>query len=112
MKRTFIFDNQVQALIREQFISEQQVRQMETEIMLGYGKTVPHTAGIKKIRCGAAGRGKRGGIRVLFADYPKAGKTHLLAGLTKNQRADFSQGELKILCVLKRQLDKIYEERR
>ncbi|MBN1942333.1 MAG: hypothetical protein JW849_03465 [Phycisphaerae bacterium] len=82
---------------------------MEIEIMLGYGDVVPHTAGIRKIRCGGAARGKRGGLRILFADYPAAGKTYLLAGLVKNQRATFSRAELKILQQLKRNLDKLHE---
>jgi len=78
--------------------------------MLGYGDVVPHTAGIRKIRCGRSGRGKRGGIRVLFADYPLVGRTYLLAGLLKNQRADFTPGELKVLRKLKLQLDRLNED--
>lgn len=109
MKREFIFDEQVQALICDLNVPEVMVSRMEIEIMLGYGDVVPHTGGIRKIRCGGAGRGKRGGLRILFADYPAAGKTYLLAGLTKNQRATFSQVELKILQQLKRKLDKLHE---
>ncbi len=109
MKREFIFDDLVQDLIQELNIPEDLVSQMELEIMRGYGDVVPHTAGIRKIRCGGSGRGKRGGIRILFADYPRVGKTYLLAGLTKNQQADFSQAELKILQQLKRKLDRLHE---
>ena len=110
MKREFIFDSQVQALISEQHIADAQVRRMEIEIMLGYGDVVPHAVGIRKIRCGRRGRGKRGGIRVLFADYPQAGRTYLLAGLLKNQRADFSRNELEVLRKLKRRLDRLNED--
>lgn len=109
MKRLFIYDKLVQAIIRDLSIDEQQVIQMENEIMLGYGDVVPNTAGIRKIRCGITSRGKRGGIRILFADYPQVNKTYLLTALQKNQRANFSQQELKILRQLKRQLDKLNE---
>lgn len=109
MKRLFIYDKQVQAVIRELGIDEEQLLQMENEIMYGYGDVVPNTSGIKKIRCGITSRGKRGGIRILFADYPQVNKTYMLTALQKNQRADFSQQELKILKNLKQQLDRLNE---
>ena len=108
MKREFIENLQVSRALRISGVSDEHVCQMETQIMLGLGDTVPQTAGIKKIRCGAAGRGKRGGVRVLFADYPKAGKTYLLAALSKAQQADFSKDELKVLRRLKKQLDALH----
>ena len=79
--------------------------------MQGYGAIVPGTGGVKKIRCGAGGHGKRGGVRVLFADYPGAGVTYLLSALGKGQRANFNQSELKIIKQLKRQLDKIHRSK-
>ena len=85
---------------------------MEKAIMVGLGETIVHAAGIKKIRCGTEGKGKRGGVRVLFADYPQAGKTYLLAALGKAERANFSKSELKILRDLKKQLDALHRSRK
>ncbi len=111
MKREFIENNQVRQTLESNGVSDEQVREMEKEIMQDRGTIVSGTGGIKKIRCGAAGRGKRGGIRVLFADYPKAGITYLLSALGKSERADFGRDELKVLRELKRQLDKIHGRR-
>jgi hypothetical protein len=111
MERKFVFGRQLQHLITSQRISDAQVRQMEVEIMLGYGDVVPNTAGLRKIRCGGQGRGKRGGIRVLFADYPNAGVTYLLAGMVKNQQGDFPRDELRVLKELKRHLDKLHKDK-
>lgn len=108
MKREFIENRQVKETYAENGVTDEQVRDMEKEIMQGLGKTVPGTAGIRKIRCGAQGRGKRGGVRVLFADYPEAGKAYLLAALSKNEKADFTKEEQAILRDLKLQLDEYH----
>lgn len=108
MKREFVESSQVRQVFKTNGVSDEHVREMEKQVMQGCGAIVPGTGGVKKIRCGAAGRGKRGGVRVLFADYPDAGVTYLLSALGKSQRVDFNQFELKTIKQLKRQLDKIH----
>ncbi|MDY7010385.1 MAG: addiction module toxin RelE [Planctomycetota bacterium] len=108
MKREFIESSQVREAFKANGVSDEQNREMEKQIMQGYGAIVPGTGGVKKIRCGASGRGKRGGVRVLFADYPRFGVTYLLSALGKGERVDFSREELKVIKHLKQQLDKMH----
>jgi hypothetical protein len=55
------------------------------------GELVPGTGGVRKLRWGLEGRGKRGGARVVYfyhnADIP----LFALTAYAKNERADLSQ---------------------
>jgi len=107
MKRTFVEDPDVRKVLDDNGVSDRQIRDMQYAIMHGAGKTMAGTGGVKKIRCGAAGRGKSGGVRVVFADYPATGKTFLLAALGKSDRENFTQAERNELRELKRALDRM-----
>jgi len=106
MEREFIESHGVRDTLKDNGVSDEQVRDMEIAIMFGGGTTIARTSGLKKIRCGAQGRGKRGGVRIVFADYPQAGKTFLVAALGKTDREDFTNREYRELRKLKRMLDK------
>jgi len=105
MEREFIESHNVRKILKDNGVSDRHPCEMETEIMLGGGATVGRTGGLKKIRCGAAGRGKRGGVRVIFADYPDKGQTYLIAALGKGDKEDFTDREYQELRRLKRMLD-------
>lgn len=83
-----------------------------TEITAGRTITVPKTGGVQKIRCAPKGQGKRGGVRVVLADYPGVKETYVFGVLSKSDREDFTSGEYKQLRELKRQIDNIIHTRR
>jgi hypothetical protein len=84
---------------------------MQREIMQHKGDLVPGTGGLKKIRCATPGQGKSGGIRVLFADYPRAGLTLLVAAFAKNVKENLSPAERNVLAQLKAALDRAMARR-
>jgi hypothetical protein len=106
MKRVFVEDPEVLSVLDANGVSDAQVLAMQHEIMRGAGNTVSGTGGLKKIRCGAEGRGKSGGVRVIFADYPAAGTAFLPAAFGKNEKADLTPGERDGLKKVKRVLDR------
>ena len=57
------------------------------------GDIIPGTGGIRKIRWGAKGRGKRGGVRVIY--YWRTAKSHiyLMGVYGKNETADLTSKE-------------------
>jgi len=61
------------------------------------GDLIPGGGGIRKLRWGAEGRGKRGGVRIVqfFADerFP----VFLLDLFAKNERANYSDAELALV---------------
>ena len=57
------------------------------------GDLVPGAGGIRKIRWGLAGRGKRGGARVIHFFHSLDLPVFALTMFAKNERADLSQAE-------------------
>ena len=66
------------------------------------GDVIPGTAGLRKVRWAASGRGKRGGARVIYFHRPTAGSVALLIAYTK---AKFDNLPTEFLKRLKEQYD-------
>ncbi len=59
------------------------------------GKVVPGSGGVRKLRWGAEGRGKRGGLRVIYYLRLARGQIWMLTLYGKNVRADIPSHVLK-----------------
>jgi hypothetical protein len=59
------------------------------------GDIIPGTGGLRKIRVGRRGMGKRGGARVVYFFHNADAPVLLLAIYAKNERADLSAAEKK-----------------
>ena len=67
------------------------------------GSAIPGTGGLRKIRWSGQGRGKRGGIRVIYFWHVQSATLLMLFAFRKNERADLTPGQ-------KAALRKIVEE--
>src|SRR4029079_18035830 len=54
------------------------------------GDLIPGTGGVRKLRWGLEGRGKRGGARVIYFYHGVVMPLFLLSAYAKNERADLS----------------------
>jgi hypothetical protein len=57
------------------------------------GEIIPETGGVRKIRWALAGRGKRGGARVIYYYHNERLPVFLLAAYGKNEKANLSMAE-------------------
>lgn len=57
------------------------------------GEIIPETSGVRKIRWALAGRGKRGGARVIYYYHNERLPLFLLAAYGKNEKANLSKAE-------------------
>ncbi len=57
------------------------------------GEIIPETRGVRKIRWALAGRGKRGGARVIYYYHNERRPLFLLAAYGKNEKANLSKAE-------------------
>ena len=57
------------------------------------GELIPGTGGVRKLRWGLEGRGKRGGARVIYFYHSEAMPLFALTAYAKNERTDVSQAD-------------------
>jgi hypothetical protein len=57
------------------------------------GNVIPETGGVRKLRWGIPGRGKRGGARVIYYYHSERLPVFLLAAYAKNEKANLSKAE-------------------
>ncbi len=62
-----------------------------------WGKVIPGSGGLRKLRWAGSGRGKRGGLRVIYYWQTADGQIWLLLAYPKSEREDLSHDEIKQL---------------
>lgn len=75
------------------------------------GVLMQGTGGIRKLRWARSGRGKSGGVRVVYYFHNQEMPLYLLTIFGKNERADLSMEEKSTLCRLVRELVKYWSQR-
>jgi hypothetical protein len=68
------------------------------------GDLIPGTGGLRKVRIGRSGSGKRGGARIVYYFYNAEHPILLLALYAKNEKADLSAREKKEFAALVKEI--------
>lgn len=68
------------------------------------GKIIPASGGLRKIRWKSEGRGKRGGLRLIYFWDVREDKIYMLLIYKKNNQEDLNTNQLKILRNLVKEL--------
>jgi hypothetical protein len=91
---TSIFTRQVQSLL-----SDEEYRQLQTVLVLhpDLGVVIPGSGGLRKVRWTIQGRGKRGGVRVIYYWIVIHDKILMLFMYAKNEQEDLTPEQLKVL---------------
>lgn len=91
---TSVFSRQLYGLL-----SDDGYRALQTALSLRpeQGTLIPGTGGLRKLRWPLRGKGKRGGLRVIYYLYSTQDVIYLLLLYSKNQQEDLTQGQLKRL---------------
>lgn len=91
---TSIFTRQVQALL-----SDDDYRELQLALILhpDSGAIIPGGGGLRKIRWSMQGRGKRGGVRVIYYWIDAQNKILMLFMYAKNEQEDLTPEQLKVL---------------
>src|SRR5688572_23912183 len=87
-----------QASIAKLF-SEDDLAALQTILLLqpDVGDVIPHSGGLRKVRVPARGKGKRGGGRVIYHWAAADSQIFLLYAYAKNQRADITTKQARML---------------
>lgn len=76
------------------------------------GVVIPDTGGVRKLRWGRSGSGKRGGARVIYFYHQPEAPLYLLLAYAKAEREDMSQDEKKAVAEFAAQLKRLATERK
>ncbi|MCQ3935563.1 MAG: hypothetical protein DPW18_00815 [Chloroflexi bacterium] len=91
---THIFTRQVLLLLSDE---EYRLLQSVLANRPDAGVIIPSSGGLRKMRWGMTGRGKRGGVRVIYYWAVKQERILMLLIYPKNVKDDMTQEQLKIL---------------
>ncbi len=91
---TPIFTRRIEALL-----SDDQYRKLQALLALRpeSGPVIPGGGGLRKIRWSIAGRGKRGGVRVIYYWAPRLDVVLMLYIYAKNKQENLTPTETKML---------------
>ena len=98
-QETHIFTREITSLLTEDEYAELQgVLIVQPEA----GDVIPGTGGLRKLRWTQRrrGKGKRGGIRVIYYWYVNGSLIYMLLAYSKNQQDDLSTSEKRLLSRL------------
>ena len=86
------------AQIRD-FLSDEEYRALQLALVMRpeQGALIHGGGGLRKLRWGFRGRGKRGGIRVIYYWSPARDTTYMLLAFAKVRQSELTPEQLKIL---------------
>jgi len=76
------------------------------------GDLIPGTGGLRKVRVGRGGSGKRGGARVIYFHHEASMPLFALTAFAKNEQADLSQQDRNDFRQLTTLLVKVFKRRK
>ena len=97
---TSIFTSAIRDLLKDD-----EYRSLQVALLLRpeQGKIIPGTGGLRKVRWGAKGRGKRGGCRVIYFWDRRQSVFYMLFAYAKGVQDDLTPSQAKALRKLVRE---------
>lgn len=95
MLRLFIYTNEFNRLWKLAGLNDIDMRKLENELLNNTksGRVIQGTRGLRKLRWKIRGKGKSGGIRIFYIDFPMHSKLFLISVLFKNEDDNIGEKE-------------------
>jgi hypothetical protein len=86
-------------------LDDEQYRALQLALLLRpeQGQLIPGARGLRKLRWGAEGRGKRGGVRTIYYWAVEEHVCYMLYVYAKNEQGDLTPAQAKALARLVRE---------
>lgn len=94
-----IFESSHFEAVRERYLNDLEYSLLQRHLILDpkVGEVIRGSGGIRKLRWAGQGRGKRGGLRVIYYWMTADDQILMLDIYAKGDKADLSRGEIKKL---------------
>ncbi len=114
MRRIFIATNQFWSLWIKNGLGDDDIRRLEDELIRNpqAGDVIRDTGGLRKLRWGYRGMGKRGSLRILYVDVPEYDKLFFISLLKKGEKADLSMSEKRDISVIIKEIKEDLKNRK
>ncbi len=100
---TPVFSNQIKAMMDDELY-----RQLQEALIVrpDAGDLIKGSGGLRKIRWKLKGKGKSGGVRVIYYWYTSADQIYMLYAYTKSKQSDLTSDDVATLkLIIQRWLD-------
>lgn len=93
---------------RENYFSDEHYQLLQAWLMANpeAGARIRGSGGVRKLRWGSEGRGKRGGTRIIYFYRPAKFRIYFLTLYRKAEVSDLSRGQIKLIRGLVKQIEK------
>ena len=87
------------AAVRDKYLNDEEFAELQHDLAANpeSGNLIPGSGGCRKLRWSAEGRGKRGGVRIIYFLRLRAAQIVLVTMYAKNVRENIDPGVLKRL---------------
>lgn len=91
---THIFTKRIKGVL-----SDDEYRRLQWELAVNpeAGPLIPGGRGLRKLKWAIPGKGKRGGLRIIYYWYAGDERIYLLFSYRKSEQADLTKEQLKVL---------------
>lgn len=99
MTRIFVSLKEFDSLWKSLGLGDSELREVEAFLIINplYGKVISGTGGLRKMRWALPGKGKSGGIRILYVDFPDFEVTYLVSLIKKSEKENLSDSDKRII---------------
>jgi hypothetical protein len=99
MNREFVNLDIFNRLWEGQGLSDDDLKDLQEHLNIypDSGEIIKNTGGVRKLRWAVKGKGKRGGLGVLYVDFLFYEKIYLLMVYPKSKKEDISEKEKKVI---------------